>query len=637
MTASPRPRRRGRRRSRALGDAAAARRLGTLSLGALGIVFGDIGTSPLYAFRESFEGAGHELAVTDQNVLGVLSLIFWSLLLVIAVKYLAFVMRADNDGEGGILALTALVTPPGTVRQRRWLLVLVGLFGTALLYGDGMITPAISVLSAVEGTEVATSRTEPFVVPAAVVILAAVFAVQRRGTGAVGRLFGPVIVVWFVVLGLLGAIEMARAPDVIDAVAPIHAVRLFSENGVTGFLVLGSVFLVVTGGEALFADMGHFGRVPIAVAWYGLVLPGLLLNYFGQGALLLSQPEAIDNPFYRLAPGWGLVPLVVLATAASVIASQALISGAFSLTHQAAQLGYVPRMRIEHTSARERGQVYVPAVNWALMLACIGLVLGFRSSTSLAAAYGVAVTMTMGITTLIFYVVVRERLGWTRATAGTVCGLFLVVDLAFFGANIPKIPHGGWFPLVAAAVVFTLLTTWHTGRRLVAERLRAGRETLGDLAAELAENPHPRVPGTAVYLFSLAGSTPPALRANLELQGTLRERVIVLSVETGDVPKVQPVYRLKIQDLGCGIHQARLRLGFMDRPDIPAELRFELGDTDDFTYVLGSEAITVTDQHGMAPWRERLFKIMHRNAASPADYFDLPFDRTFTVAKHIEL
>lgn len=623
-----------RRRSSNSGD---VRRLGALSLGALGVVFGDIGTSPLYAFRESFEGAGHELAVTDQNVLGVLSLISWSLMLVIAVKYVAFVMRADNDGEGGILALTALVTPPGVVRQRRWLLVLVGLFGTALLYGDGMITPAISVLSAVEGTEVATSRTEPFVVPAAVAILVAVFAVQHRGTASVGRLFGPVIVVWFTVLGVLGAAEIASAPEVIEAVAPVHAVRLFADNGITGFLVLGSVFLVVTGGEALFADMGHFGRLPITVSWYGLVLPGLLLNYFGQGALLMSQPDAIDNPFYRLAPSWALVPLVVLATVASVVASQALISGAFSLTHQAARLGYVPRVRIDHTSATERGQVYVPAVNWALMLACVGLVLGFRSSTNLAAAYGVAVTMTMGITTLIFYVVVRERLAWTRAGAAAVCGLFIAIDLAFFGANIPKIPHGGWFPLVVATAVFTLLTTWRAGRRLVTGRLRAGQETLEDFANQLVDHQPPRIPGTSVYLFSLAGHTPPALRTNLELQRSLRERIIVLCVETADIPKVQPVYRLRLDDVGCGIQQARLRLGFMDAPDVPAELRFQLGDIEDFTYVLGSEAITVTEQPGMALWRERLFKFMHRNATSPADYFNLPPDRTFTVAKHIEI
>jgi KUP system potassium uptake protein len=392
----------------------------------------------------------------------------------------------------------------------------------------------------------------------------------------------------------------------------------------------------VTGGEALFADMGHFGRMPITASWYGLVLPGLVLNYFGQGALLLAHPEAVDNPFYRLAPHWALLPLVFLSTGASIIASQALISGAFSLTHQAVQLGYVPRMRIQHTSATERGQVYVPVVNWALMVACVGLVIGFRSSSNLAAAYGVAVTLTMGITTLIFYVVVRERFGWPRPAAAALCGSFLVVDVGFFGANVPKIPHGGWFPLAVAALVFTLLTTYRTGRRLVTEGLHEERDSLEKLVAELAEHSAVRSPGTVVYMFSAVGATPPALRANLDLQRSLPERVIVLSIETEDIPKVQPVFRLKLEELGQGIEAAHLRLGFMDQPDVPAELRPKVPEVDELTYILGGEQIVVTDR-GMSPWRERLFKLMHRNAGSPADYFNLPPDRTFTVARHMEL
>lgn len=608
-----------------------------MSLGALGIVYGDIGTSPLYALRESFLGEGHELAVVEENVFGVLSLILWSLIIVISVKYIVFVMRAHNDGEGGVLALTALVTPRAGANLRRRTVVLVGLFGTALLYGDGMITPAISVLSAVEGTEVATSSFEPFVIPIAVVIIVGLFVVQRRGTSAVGRVFGPIMAFWFVVLGVLGAVEIASAPEVLEAVAPIHAIRFFADNGMSAFLSLGSVFLVVTGGEALFADMGHFGRLPITIGWYGLVLPGLLLNYFGQGALLLAEPEAIDNPFYRLAPEWALVPMVVLATGATVIASQALISGAFSLTHQASQLGYLPRLRITHTSASERGQVYVPGVNWILMVACAGMVVGFGSSSNLAAAYGVAVTMTMAITTVIFYVVARELFGWSMAAASLMCGAFLAVDLAFFGANIPKIPHGGWFPLVVAAVVFTLLTTWRTGRSIMSARIQRGQVPLSDFVRQIAEKPPPRVPGTAVYLFSLSGYTPPALQTNLALQHSLHERIIVLSIETAEVPKVQPAYRLTIEELGQGVEQARLRFGFMDTPDVPTELAYPIGELDQLIYVLGAETIVVTSREGMSTWREHVYAVMHRNATSPSRYFNLPLEQSLTVARHVEL
>lgn len=608
-----------------------------LSLGALGVVFGDIGTSPLYALRESFEGAGHELPVTETNVLGILSLIFWSLTLVITIKYLIFVMRASNDGEGGILALTALVTPRALRARRRYVLILIGLFGTALLYGDGMITPAISVLSAVEGTEVATPGLSDVVIPISIAILVGLFAVQRFGTGAVGRVFGPVMIVWFTVIGGLGVIEIAKEPGVLRALEPVYAARFFGENPVTGFLALGSVFLVVTGGEALYADMGHFGRAPIAVGWFVIVLPGLLLNYFGQGALLLSDAGAIDNPFYRLAPEWGLYPLVVLATVATVIASQALISGAFSLTRQAAQLGYTPRMQIVHTSAREIGQIYVPAVNWTLMIACVGLVVGFRSSTGLAAAYGVAVTTTMVITTLIFYVVAREVFRWHVALAAGVCSLFLVVDLAFFGANVPKIPHGGWFPIVAGAIVFTLLTTWHTGRRLLGERIRHGRQPLDGFLEQIRRDPPPRVPGTAVYLFSMTGMTPPALQSNLHFNKALHERVFVVAVITDDVPRVEPKRRLTHQHLGEGVHTVELHYGFQEEPDVPRSLARVHVYPGDSAYFLGRETIRATARPGMMQWRERLFAVMGRNATSAASYFHLPSGQVFEAGIQVEI
>ncbi|MGH9893271.1 MAG: potassium transporter Kup, partial [bacterium] len=472
------------------------RYLALLSLTALGIVYGDIGTSPLYAVRESFLPS-HGLAVTPENVLGVLSLIFWSLILVISVKYLVFVLRADNRGEGGILALAALCTPM-SVRRRggRWWLIMLGLFGTALLYGDGAITPAISVLSAVEGLEVATPFFAPYIIPITIAILIALFLAQRHGTAKVGVMFGPVTLLWFVTLVVLGIRQIIEEPGVLAAASPVYAVNFFLENRWRAFVVLGSVFLVVTGGEALYADMGHFGKRPIRVAWFLLVLPALLINYFGQGALLIQTPDAVENPFYRMTPEWALYPVVLIATAATVIASQALISGAFSLTMQAVQLGYIPRVAIDHTSAREFGQIYIPAVNWALMLACIGLVLGFGSSSNLAAAYGVAVTTTMAITTVLLFVVARERWKWSLPVAASVTGFFLVVDLAFWGANIIKIPHGGWFPLVAGALIFGLMATWKRGRQILTERLSEGALPIELFVQDVASKSSPRVPGT---------------------------------------------------------------------------------------------------------------------------------------------
>ena len=622
-------------------DATSRRYLLALSLSALGIVYGDIGTSPLYAMRESFL-AEHGVAATPENVLGVLSLIFWSLVLVISVKYLVFVLRADNRGEGGILALTSLITPAHALRRGRWGLITLGLFGTALLYGDGMITPAISVLSAVEGLEVVTPAFKPYVIPVTVAVLAALFVVQRRGTARVGRVFGPVTLVWFGVLAALGVWHIARAPEVFAAVLPTHAVRFFVANGWHAFLVLGSVFLVTTGGEALYADMGHFGRRPIRLAWFAVVLPALLLNYFGQGALVLHDPAAVANPFYRMAPGWALLPVVAIATAATVIASQALISGAFSLTLQAVQLGYSPRVQVDHTSATERGQIYIPAVNWALMVACIGLVVGFRSSTNLAAAYGIAVTTTMAITTLLFYFVARERWHWGAAKAGVVAGTFLVIDLAFFAANLPKVPHGGWFPLAVGAVVFTLLTTWKKGRQILALRLREQALPRDLFLANMAAHPPHRVAGTAVFMFGDTRGTPPALLHNLKHNKVLHERVVFLAVVTQEVPSVPEAERVEVRALAPGFWHVRLSYGFMEDADVPAALGAIAHDGLSFrpmetTYFLGRETLIATRRPGMALWRERLFAVLSRNARPATTFFRLPPNRVVELGAQVEL
>ncbi|HEV7722040.1 MAG TPA: KUP/HAK/KT family potassium transporter, partial [Iamia sp.] len=542
-----------------------------LALGALGIVFGDIGTSPLYALRETFEGHGHELHVNEVNVYGVLSLITWSLIIVISIKYLAFVMKADNEGEGGILALTALLRRDGTTfTGRRKALLLLGLFGTALLYGDAAITPAISVLSAVEGVTVQAPGLEPAVLPIAVAILVGIFIAQRRGTAAIGKVFGPVMVVWFGVMSVLGLMQIVKDPGIFRAVNPWYAIQYFHENAFHGFLALGSMFLVVTGGEALYADMGHFGRKPIQLAWFVMVLPALLISYYGQGVLLLREPDAIENPLFRLAPEWGLYPMVVLATFATIIASQALISGVFSLTMQAIQLGYAPRHRIRHTSASAFGQVYIPVINWALMIACIALVIGFGSSTRLAAAYGLAVTSTMVITAILFYFVLRERFRWAAPAAMALCGAFLVVDLAYFGSNLFKIPSGGWFPIVVAVGMFSLMTTWFTGRYIVAERMRRNDIRLADYVDGLKRSNHPprRVEATAVYLFSSPGLTPPALISNVRHNDVLHRQVIVLSIETALSPRVLPAKRSVVKDLGDGVYQVSLRYGFMEDPDV---------------------------------------------------------------------
>lgn len=613
-----------------------------LLLGALGVVYGDIGTSPLYALRESF-AAHNAVVVSPANVLGVLSLITWSLIIVISIKYLVFVMRADHEGEGGILALTGLVPRSGDYhgRGKRRALVLVGVFGTALLYGDGMITPAISVLSAVEGLEILTDTLDPVVVPLSCIILVGLFTFQSRGTRAVGAVFGPVMLVWFSTLAVLGVGAIVRAPQVLAALNPIHGLGFFVDNGFAGFLALGSVFLVVTGGEALYADMGHFGRRPIRDAWFALVLPALLCNYYGQGALLLGDPSAVTNPFFRLAPTWAVVPLIVLSTLATVIASQALISGVFSLTAQAMQVEYLPRMQVVHTSESQIGQIYLPAINWALMAACIGLVVGFGSSAALAGAYGVAVTMTMVVTTLLFGVVARERFGWPGGRVALLTGAFLLVDLGFFGANVFKIPDGGWFPLVVGVVVYTAMTTWRRGRHLLGLRLRKGEIALDAFLRDLGEEA--RVPGTAVYLTKVAGSIPIALLANLRHNNALHEAVLLVHVDMLTVPHVPPARQAVLRQREHGFVDVVLRYGFRDQMDVPATLRARVAprvrcDFDDITYIIGRERTVGGGHYRRLPrWRAKLFALMTRNAADVAQFFRLPGDRIVEIGVQVQL
>jgi KUP system potassium uptake protein len=619
-----------------------ARYTRALALAALGIVYGDIGTSPIYAIRESFIEE-HGVAVSAANVYGVLSLVFWALVIVICIKYLVFVLRADNRGEGGILALTSLVTPVGDPQGGRRALIVIGLFATALLYGDGMITPAISVLSAVEGLAVATEFFEPYVIPITVAILVGLFSFQRHGTAGVGRVFGPITLVWFVTLAALGIWNIAQHPAVLAAVNPIHGVRFFVANGMNAVLVLGSVFLVVTGGEALYADMGHFGKRPIRLAWFAVVLPALLLNYFGQGALLISRPATVENPFFLMAPSWALYPVVIIATMATVIASQALISGSYSLTMQAVQLGYSPRLDIQHTSAREKGQIYIPAINWALMLACIGLVLGFRSSSHLAAAYGVAVTTTMVVTSVLFYVVARERWRWSLPVALLVGGVFLGVDVAFWGANLLKIPHGGWFPLVIGAIVFTLLTTWKKGRQILASRMKTRTLPIDEFVQNILDHPPTRVPGTAVYMYSNPAGAPPALLHNLKHNKVLHTRVAFLSVATDEVPFVEPERRHQVRRLHENVYVISLHYGFMEDADVPAALsgideqglRFNRME---ISYFLGRETLIATRRgKGMALWREKLFAAMSNNARSAASFFRLPPNQVVELGAQVEL
>ncbi|MBS4098065.1 MAG: potassium transporter Kup [Sulfuricella sp.] len=615
--------------------------LAPLALAALGIVYGDIGTSPLYALKEVFAGA-HPLPITPVNILGILSLVFWTLVIVVSVKYVAFIMRADNRGEGGIMALMALTLRNTDTQRGQAAVMLAGIVGAALFYGDGVITPAISVLSAVEGLEVATPALKPYVIPLTIGVLAALFAFQRKGTGGIGALFGPIVCVWFGALALLGIVNIAAEPSVIKALSPTYAVDFFLVSPLLGFLALGGVFLVATGSEALYADMGHFGRKPVQLAWFLLVLPALLLNYFGQGALLLHDPAAIQNPFYLLAPDWALYPLVALATAATVIASQAVISGAFSITSQAIQLGYSPRMEIQHTSDKEIGQIYLPTINWTLFVAVVALVLGFRTSTSIAAAYGIAVSSTMVITTALAFIVVRKLWGWGWLASTLVIGFFLVIDVAFFAANAIKIEDGGWFPLVFGLGMFILMSTWKRGRQLVRRRLESEAIALEPFATAISTDSIYRAPRTAVFLSGEPNAVPHALLHNLKHNMVLHERVAIVTVRVEDIPHVPETDRVTVGTLADNFYRIAVRYGFNDEPDIPRALElcaahgvaFELMET---SFFLGRETLIPRIGSEMALWREKLFIAMFRNAGSAANFFKLPPNRVVEVGTQVVL
>jgi KUP system potassium uptake protein len=606
-------------------------------------VYGDIGTSPLYAMRECFFGP-HAVPVSSENVLGVLSLIFWSLIIVVSLKYHVYVIKADNRGEGGILALLALVhSALRKERSKKYiLLTALGLFGAALLYGDGMLTPAISVLSAVEGLNVATTLFTPYVVPITIGILIGLFMFQRKGTTGIGFVFGPVILAWFLTLAILGILNIFRHPSVFGAINPLHGLHFFQQNGFHGYLVLGAVFLVATGGEALYADLGHFGELPIQIDWFTIVGISLVLNYFGQGALLLVQPEAARNPFFLLAPSWALYPLVVLATMATIIASQAVISGVFSLTRQAVQLGYAPRLNIIHTSSHEIGQIYIPGANWALMLATLGLVVGFKTSSHLAAAYGVAITSTMIITTVLAYFVARYVWHWRLPVALLVTFGFLLVDAAFFGANFIKVAQGGWFPLVIGLIVFVLFTTWKRGRQILAKKLRQGMFPLQDFILDVQKSGLGRVAGTAIFLNSDSQGTPIAMLHNIKLNKVLHEKNIVMTIVTEDIPHVPPDERLTVEDLGGGFYRSIVRYGFMEDPDVPAVLprfrEFYLKiEPATATYILSRNTLIPSKQAGMALWREKLFVFLTRNESRPTEFFRLPANRVVELGMQIEI
>lgn len=615
----------------------------TLVLGALGVVYGDIGTSPLYALRECFHHS-HNLTLNPANILGVLSLIVWSLIIVISIKYISFIMRADNKGEGGELALIALVSPH---RQRRAsdrirFVIPLGIFGAALLFGDGMITPAISVLSAVEGIEVVTPLFGPYVIPITVGILTLLFSVQYLGTGRIGAMFGPIMLLWFTTLGVLGLFGIANAPEVLRAVNPVYAVEFFQANGTFGFLTLGTVFLVVTGGEALYADMGHFGRIPIKYAWFLVVLPGLLLNYFGQGATLIAYPETIKNPFFLLAPKALLMPLVLLSTLATVIASQALISGVFSLTRQAIQLGYFPRVKIVHTSKHEIGQIYIPVINWTLLFFTIWLVLSFKSSSNLAAAYGVAVTTSMFIATTLAYFVARRTWGWSRLLAFTVVAPFLTVDFSFFFANVPKIPHGGWFPLIVGAVIFFLMSTWQKGRSIVGGWMKKNSVAIESFVTDMQRQAITRVPGIAVFMTTNPESAPPALLHNVKHNKVMHDKVAVLTISTTDDPYVRSKERVTVEYLAPNFYRITASYGFMQTPNI-----FEIMDAagkqgfeyrfEDITFFLGRETILPSHNPGMAVWREHIFAFMLKNAQRATAFFGIPPDQVIEVGMQVEI
>jgi len=612
-----------------------------LTLGALGVVYGDIGTSPLYALKEVFH-AGH-VALTHANVLGVLSLIFWTITVIVSLKYVLLILRADNNGEGGLIAMLALATT--AVKDRpslRRKLMVVGLFGTAIFYGDGVITPAISVLSAVEGLRVAAPALDAWVIPLTLIVLTLLFAVQRYGTGGIGKTFGPITLIWFIVLIALGLPHIVEQPEVLVALNPAYAIGFFRTQPQVAFIALGAVVLVVTGGEALYADLGHFGKLPIRIAWYGLVMPALVINYFGQGAMLLDHPQAVENPFYLMAPGWAQLPLVVLATAATVIASQALITAAFSVTKQAIQLGLLPRMNIQHTSVRDTGQVYVPFVNWSLYAFIVLAVMLFRTSSNLATAYGIAVTLDMTITTVMTFFVIRYGWKYPLLLCIAATGFFFVVDVAFFMSNMLKIMSGGWFPLLIGSGMFMLMLTWKQGRALVSERLRDDAIDLKGFLEAVFVSPPMRVEGTAVFLVPDPGLTPNALMHNLKHNKVLHEHNLFVNVRHHEVPWVGFDKRLSLEPLGHDCWQVTLNFGFKNDPDVPEALKL-LQDRGiplpemDTSYFLSRDIVMPSLGKGMSLWREKLFASMHRNAAAAADFLNLPTNRIVELGGKVEI
>lgn len=615
----------------------------SLTLCALGVVFGDIGTSPLYAVREAFHGP-HAIPVTPGNVMGVLSMILWSLILVISVKYLVVIMKANNRGEGGVLALSSLAFPPRVIELSSAFrfLFFVGLFGAALLVGDGMITPAISVLSAVEGLSVVTPLFSPYVIPIALCIIAGLFYNQSHGTAKLGAIFGVCVIIWFITLGSLGIYGIINNPEVLLSINPVHAVSYFMENGSAGFIVLGAVFLSVTGGEAIYADMGHFGINPIRRAWFLVAFPGLILNYFGQGALLLTSPEHATNPFFHLAPDWFTLPLVVISTCATIIASQAVISGVFSLTRQAVQLGYAPRFRIIHTSDEEIGQIYIPKINWILFLAVSWLVITFKTSSNIAAAYGIAVSTTMGITSILACAVARRVWGWGWPRLIGVFGIFLTADILFLSANFTKIADGGWFPLLIGTVVFTLMTTWRRGRQILWQRLRENSVPFTTFAKMLADKPPARVPGISVFMTSDAEGTPPALIHNVNHNKVLHHKNLLLTIQTKEIPCISVEERVSVERVNDDFYRITALYGFTETPDIHEVLQactdrgFHF-PIEEITFFLGRETLIPTKRPGMALWREHLFTFMSKNAERATAYFNIPSDQVVEIGIQVKL
>jgi len=618
------------------------RRMPPLVLFVLGVVFGDIGTSPLYAFRECFS-AGHAIMISPENVFGILSLMFWSLIIIISVKYVLFVMRADYHGEGGIFALLTLVLSKGRIRGRRLRIVTaIGLFGAALFYGDGMLTPAISVLSAIEGLKVTTSSLDPFVVPITVGILIGLFLFQRSGTGLVGRVFGPVMVIWFLTIAVLGARWIIEVPEVLKSINPVYALNFFVINRVAGFFVLGAVFLVVTGGEALYADMGHFGKIPIRIAWFTIVLPGLLLNYFGQGALLIENPHSVINPFYLLSPSWGHYPLIALSTAATIIASQAVISGAFSLTSQALQLGYIPRLVVSHTSHHEIGQVYVPVVNWILFIGTVGIVVGFGSSANLAGAYGLAVALLMVVTTALMFICARSLWGWSLLFAGFAATLLLFIEIFFLGSNLAKFKQGAWFPLLVTTIVYVVFITWKQGRTILRDRIKVERLPMKNLIDDLEKNPPLRVKGVAVFMSSNPSGVPRTLLHNLKHNRVLHEHVIILTVLNDEIPRVPAHERLEVQEIAQNFFRIIAHYGFMETPDVPDilhlarkhGLEYSIHET---TFFLGRETLVLGRSRKLSNLQKRLFMFLSRNAQDATLHYGIPTNRAIEIGIQVEI